>query len=95
MLQTSLSKLTSVFQVERTSQGEFVVVLAYGVAGNVLPISREHDYDAKAKASGGHSKYYGEPLRKQYDAHYAQLDTSSATECVLRVCLLVYCLLQL
>lgn len=50
-----------------------MIVLSYAVAGNVLPITREQDYDAKS-SKAPHSNYYGEPLRKQYDVHYAQLD---------------------
>lgn len=56
--------------------GEYVVVMAFGLIGNVLPITREQDY----KAKDTHSNYYGQPMSKQYDVHYAQVDPAADTE---------------
>lgn len=57
-----------------TIQGEHVLVMAFAVAGNVLPITREQDYEAKKGC-----RHYGQPLRELYDVHYAQLDPEADT----------------
>lgn len=56
----------------KNERGELVLVMAFVQVGNAYPVTREADYDAKAK--DGRSKLYGKPLDSFFDTHFVRVD---------------------
>lgn len=51
-------------------KGEYALVMALVMVGNPYPITRSADYNG----GSGDCKFLGQPMDKQYDTHFVQID---------------------